>query len=53
MLSALSTYTNCRYYTTTLVNMGFPEPAAKAAIAKAEGRFELALYFVLAGLDLG
>jgi hypothetical protein len=38
------------YYTVTLVNMGFPESAARAAISKAEGRFELALNFVLAGV---
>ena len=37
------------YYTETLVAMGFDAAAAAAAVRRAEGRFELALNFCLAG----
>ena len=37
------------FYTTELVSMGFDHAAAAAAVDRAEGRFELALNFCLAG----
>ena len=38
------------YYTSTLVSMGFEQVAAAKAVRIADGRFEMALNFCLAGL---